>query len=194
LYPNDPFVIPPNADTGEGAQIWGSPSENGIVDVRFSRPENQDSDKVTGFEFAAQHLFGETGFGLIANFTLVDSDLEYDNAGDGNGQTPLIGLSDSANLVGFYDKDGIQVRIAYNWRDTFLSDTRDGVGPAPVYTEDYGQWDVNASYEYSDNLTFFAEGINITDELTRTFGRHELMTLNIQQSGPRYNLGVRYKF
>jgi TonB-dependent receptor len=194
LYANDPFVTPPNSTTGEGAKIWGSPTENDIVDVRFSRPENQDSDTVTGYEFAGQHLFGETGFGVIVNFTLVDSDLEYDNAGDGDGQTPLIGLSDSANFVGFYDKDGIQVRIAYNWRDTFLSDTRDGVGPAPVYTEDYGQWDINASYEYNENLTLFAEGINITDELTRTFGRHELMTLNIQQSGPRYNVGLRYKF
>jgi len=194
LYPNDPYVVAPNSETGEGAKIWGSPTGNDVVDVRFSRPENQNSDKVTGYEFAGQHLFGETGFGVIVTFTLVDSDLKYDNAGNGDGQTPLIGLSDSANFVGFYDKEGIQVRIAYNWRDTFLSNTSDGVGPAPVYTEDYGQWDINASYQYNDNLTLFAEGINVTDELTRTFGRHELMTLNIQQSGPRYNIGMRYKF
>jgi outer membrane receptor protein involved in Fe transport len=125
----------------------------------------------------------------------VDSDLEYDN-GDltGEGQTPLLGLSDSANFVGFYDKDGLQFRIAYNWRDDFLNADRDAIGPAPVYTEEYGQWDINASYEFNDNLTVFAEGINITDETTRTFGRHELMTYVYQQTGPRYNIGLRYKF
>ena len=193
--PNDDYITPPNAGTGEGAKIWGHPTENDIVDVRFSQPVNQDKNEVTGFEFAVQHLFGESGFGTIVNYTYVDSDLEYDN-GDisGEGQSPLLGLSDSANFVGFYDKDGIQVRVAYNWRDTFLNATVDGVGPNPVYTEEYGQWDVNLSYEFNENLTVFAEGINITDETTRMFGRHELMTLNIQQTGPRYNIGMRYKF
>jgi TonB-dependent receptor len=192
--PGDAYITPPNAGTGEGAKIWGHPTENDIVDVRFSQPINQDKNEVTGMEFAVQHLFGESGFGTIVNFTLVDSDLEYDNGGDGNGQTPLLGLSDSANFVGFYDNNGIQVRIAYNWRDSFLNATSDGVGPAPVYTEEYGQWDINASYEVNDSLTVFAEGINITDEITRTYGRHELMTLNIEQTGPRYNIGMRYKF
>ncbi|MEW6993048.1 TonB-dependent receptor [Colwelliaceae bacterium MEBiC 14330] len=193
--PNDDYITPPNSATGEGAKIFGHPTLNDIVDVKFSQPINQDKNEVNGLEFAVQHIFGESGFGTIINYTYVDSDLEYDN-GDltGEGQTPLLGLSDSANFVGFYDKDGIQLRIAYNWRDTFLSATNDAIGPAPVYTEEYGQWDINASYEFNENLTVFAEGINITDETTRTFGRHELMTYVYQQTGPRYNIGLRYKF
>lgn len=193
--PNDDYITPPNSGTGEGAKIWGHPTENDVIDVRFSQPVNQDKNKVNGLEFAVQHVFGDSGFGTIVNYTLVDSDVEYDD-GDisGTGQTPLLGVSDSANFVGFYDKDGIQVRIAYNWRDTFLNSTVDGVGPNPVYVEEYGQWDVNVSYDYNEHLTLFAEGINITDETTRSFGRHELMTLNIEQTGPRYNLGLRYKF
>lgn len=180
--PGDQYITPPNAATGEGAKIYGHPTENDRVDVRFSQPVNADTNKVTGWEVAAQHLFGESGFGAIVNFTLMET--EFD----------LVGASDSANVVAFYDKDGIQARIAYNWRDTFLSATADAIGPSPVYTEAYGQWDVNASYEYNENLTLFAEGINITNENTRTYGRHELMTLNYQQTGPRYNVGVRYKF
>ena len=38
----------------------------------------------------------------------------------------LVGLSDSANLVGFFENDKWSVRVAYNWRDGFL-----GVATSP---------------------------------------------------------------
>lgn len=188
------YIIGANTATGAGAQIWGGPG-NDIVEVEFSQPVNADSNSVDGFELALQHIIGDTGFGFIANFTVVDSDLEYDNADlSGASQTPLIGLSDSANLVAFYDDHGWQARIAYNWRDTFLSSTQDGVGANPIYVEAYSQIDLNVSYDYSEQLTMFAEVINLTDEYTRSFGRHEKMTVNIEQFGPRYNIGARYSF
>jgi len=191
-YPGDEFIIPPAG--GAMTQIWGHPTENGPLVVDFTQPVNQGDNKVDGFEFSGQHLFSDTGFGLIANFTLVNSDVEYNNADRSDPVTPLLGVSDSANLIAFYDKDGIQVRIAYNWRDDFLSALHDGQGANPVYVEAYGQLDANVSYEYNENLTVFAEAINLTDEITRSYGRHELMVKNIQQMGPRYNIGVRYKF
>jgi len=190
---SDEYIIPPAG--GAMTQIWGHPTQNGALDINFSKPINQGSNKVNGLEFAVQHIFGETGFGAIVNATIVDSDVEYDNADfSGNQITPLLGVSDSYNIVGFYEKAGFQARIAYNWRDTFLSGLHDGQGANPVYTEDYGQLDANVSYEFNDNLTVFVEGINITDETTRSFGRHKLMVKNIQQTGARYNIGLRYKF
>src|SRR5690606_41015491 len=76
---------------------------------------------VTGVQTCALpiYLFGESGFGVIANYTTVDGNVKYDDQSLDE-QFALLGLSDSANLVGFYDKDGLQARIAYNWRDTFL--------------------------------------------------------------------------
>lgn len=182
--PNDPVKT----------QIWGHPTGNDPLSVTFTQPFNQGSNKVDGLEFAVQHLFGESGFGAILNYTIVDSDVEYDNADHGDENTPLLGVSDSYNIVGFYDKDGFQVRLAYNWRDDFLQALDDGQGSNPVYVEDYGQLDATISYEINDNFTVFAEGLNLTDEYTRSYGRHILMVKNIQQMGPRYNLGVRYKF
>lgn len=191
--PADQYIIPGVAG-GAATQIFGHPTENDQLQVEYSQPVNQGTNKVNGIEVAAQHLFGESGFGTIVNFTLVDSDVEYDNAAEGDAPTPLLGVSDSANFIAFYDKDGIQVRFAYNWRDDFLSGLNDGQGANPVYTEAYGQLDANIGYEFNENLTVFAEAINLTDETTRTYGRHVLMTKNIQQTGARYNIGLRYKF
>lgn len=191
--PADQYIISGVAG-GAATQIFGHPTENDQLQVEYSQPVNQGTNKVNGIEVAAQHLFGESGFGTIVNFTLVDSDVEYDNAAEGDAPTPLLGVSDSANFIAFYDKDGIQVRFAYNWRDDFLSGLHDGQGANPVYTEAYGQLDANIGYEFNENLTVFAEAINLTDETTRTYGRHVLMTKNIQQTGARYNIGLRYKF
>ena len=163
-------------------------------------PTNVEEATIDGWEIALQHMFGESGFGLLVNYTTVDGDIEYDdfntNKGEGvENQFALLGLSDSYNVIGFYDNYGFQARIAYNWRDDFLTDTLDGNNERnPVYTEDYGQWDINVSYQINDQFSILAEGINVTDETQRLYSRHENMVIGAIQNGARYSLGVRYQF
>lgn len=172
--------------------IVGQPGDP-IAQFRINAPANQRSASLYGWEFNIQHLFGLSGFGLAANYTIVDSDLTYDNQVIGE-QFALEGLSDSANLVAFYDKGDWQVRAAYNWRDEFLAGRFDGAGPNPNYVEAYGQLDLNVSYRVNDRLWLSAEAINLTDETQRIHGRHENQLLFATQTGPRYMLGLRYKF
>ncbi|WP_240220489.1 TonB-dependent receptor [Rheinheimera hassiensis] len=157
-------------------------------------PVNQDDAKLDGWEFAVQHLFGESGFGVIANATLVDGDFNYDNYSLGQ-QFALLGMSDTYNVVGFYDKDGLQARIAYNWRDKFLASTVNAQGlQNPIYVESYGQWDASASYDVTEQLTFFIEAINLTNESTRSHERNSLQLVNYTETGRRFNIGARYTF
>lgn len=183
-----------NGDTV--GNIFGVPGEDPIVGFDITIPVNQDSATVDGWEFALQHTFGDTGFGFIANLTLVDGDVVFDNTQPASvAQFALVGLSDSANLIGFYDKDGIQVRVAYNWRDKFLASTATAGGPNnPLYTESFGQIDVLASYEVIEGVTVSVEGINVTNEINRVHGRHPNEANYVTQTGARYQVGVRYKF
>jgi outer membrane receptor protein involved in Fe transport len=92
--------------------------------------------------------------------------------------------------VAFYDKNGIQARLAYNWRDEFLA----GTGPNPAYVEAYGQFDGSASWEFKPGLTAFIEGINLTNESRRVHGRS---ANNVRFAAPgyaRYSVGIRYTF
>lgn len=173
--------------------IVGQPNDP-VADFRINVPSNTGSSTLDGWEFNVQHVFGESGFGLSANYTIVDSpDLTYDNASFGQ-QFALIGLSDSANLVAFYDKGPWQIRAAYNWRDQFLSGVFDGSGPNPNYVEEYGQFDLSIGYQVTDRLSLQFEGINLTDETNRVHGRHVNEVLYLTQTGPRYMFGMRYKF
>jgi len=109
----------------------------------------------------------------------------------------MLGLSDSANLVLFYDKYGWQVRAAYNWRDEFVSSIGGGSGgdvTNPNYTESYGQLDINVTYMVNERLSVFVEGINLTDEVKRSWVRHPNMLGEASQTGPRYMFGARYRF
>ena len=160
-------------------------------------PVNQRSDSLQGWEFNLQHMFGTSGFGVSMNYTKVSSGLKFDNAGDPTKeQFALPGVGDSANLVGFYENDKWSVRAAYNWRAEFLNATSDGAGGQnnPIYVEDYGQLDVNVGYKWNKHLTLQAEAINLNDAIQRQHGRSSTQVNYVTQSGPRYMLGLRYKF
>lgn len=170
------------ADGDDPEQIW-----------KINKPINDKAAVIDGIEFAVQHWFGETGFGVQANYTMVDSDIGYDNTATG-GQFAMTGLSDTANFIGFYDKDAWQIRIAYNWRDSFLESRTVGSGNEPEYVEDYAQIDLSIGYEINENLTLTAEGINVTGENYRTHGRSKAQLLSLEDLGARYQLGLRYTF
>ena len=195
-YGNTPEVnqtgVDPNGDAvGTIAGIGGQdPASTFDIVV----PSNQRTATLDGLEVSLQHMLGDSGFGGSVNFTIVNSDLTYDNASKGD-QFALEGLSDSANLVAFYEDYGWSARVAYNWRDEFLSGRFDPTGlPNPVYTDEYGQWDLSVSYDVNDALTVFAEGINVTDEIQRLRGRASTQTLFVTQTGARYMIGARYDF
>jgi len=176
--------------------ILGVEGRDPAAPFAISVPVNNASNELDGWELNVQHHFGDSGFGLIANYTMVESDdAEFDDLNTGL-QFPLIGLSDSANLVAFYETDRLGVRIAYNWREKFLGGTGQdnvGVGP-PSYTADYQQIDMNANYWVNDNSQIFLDIINLTDETAHVHGRTSQQTLFATQQGVRYNLGYRYKF
>ncbi len=159
-----------------------------------SKPVNNKNANIYGFELAAQHFFGDTGFGIQANYTTVTGDIGFDNnANPSITQFALVGLSDTANLIFMYEMDALQARIAYNWRDKFLDTTSQYVNE-PGYTEAYSQIDFSMSYEVSEALTVSFEGINITDENIRRHGRTSAMLWQLDELGARYALGARYTF
>jgi len=173
--------------------ITGLPSDP-LLNFQTTTYANQKSANVSGAEVNVQHMFGESGFGLQANYTYVHSPLKYNNA-DVNDQFAILGLSNSANLVGIFENKDWSVRVAYNWRDEFLAATVDGNGrAAPVYTDAYGQFDVSIGYNFNKNLSFQLEAINLNDATQRQHGRTMASTLNVTQAGPRYMIGARYKF
>ncbi len=181
-----------NSGTWSGT-IAGQPNDP-IMPFTITVPTNARSSRLQGVELNWQHMFGRSGFGVSANYTYVDSGLKYKNNVIGD-QFALVGLSDTANLVVFYENDKFDARLAYNWRSEFLTATVDGGGNQnPVYTEPYAQLDLSMGYKWNDRLSFQFEAINLTDSIVRLHERTKNEIVGVYQSGPRYMIGARYKF
>lgn len=184
----------------EGANGW----ENGVDIIALSSdplsvldastPVNANDARISGWELAAQHFFGDTGFGIQANVTLVSGSVSYDVADNsGAAQFALTGLSDSANLVLIYENDDLQARLTYNWRDEFLNSANVG-GNEPEFTEEYQQVDFSIGYNITEDWSVSLEGINILEEDLRRFGRSKRQFRSLEIYGARYALSTRYTF
>ncbi|HEY6642750.1 TonB-dependent receptor [Povalibacter sp.] len=159
------------------------------------KPINNKEANIHGWEFGGQYFFGGSGFGVLANYTIVKGDVGFDNAGDPNvNQFALLGLSDSANAVLMYEKYGISARIAYNWRDEFLTQANQGQWRNPFYVDEYYQIDASVGYTLNEHLSFVLEGVNLTGEDVRLHGRSSKQLVRLEDQSARYAIGARYKF
>jgi TonB-dependent receptor len=188
-----------NPDGTFQGTIAGVEGSDPAAVFRITTQTNAAKSGIDGWELALQHFFGDTGFGVSANYTIVDADDTYNNTLVDEGGFPVSqfaieGISDSANLIGFFENDKWSVRLAYNWRDEYLTERNFAGQVNPEYVEAYGQWDGNVSYNVTDQLTLTLEGINMTDEYTRSYVRVPGATGYVTTLGARYMIGARYNF
>jgi iron complex outermembrane recepter protein len=153
---------------------------------------------VNGWEIAWQHVFGDTGFGFSANTTIVDTNRPYDRNDLSQSGFAVTGLANSANLVGFYDKHGFEVRVAANWRDEYLlqfgqNQNNSAFGAEPTFVNSSLQIDLSTSYQINEKFNVYFEALNITNDTLSTHGRYDNQMLDAFAYGRRYALGARMK-
>ena len=162
---------------------------------RVATPINQEEGNIHGFELQGQYFLGQTGFGVSGSFTKVYGDVNVDILSDpGTNVYALVGLADSFNVTAIYENYGFSARVAYNWRDKFLSAVNRGGGRSPVFFEPFGTLDAHISYDLTDNVAVSLEAINILSEPIRSYGRDNNQLWFAQEQHPRIFVGARYRF
>ncbi|WP_380787719.1 TonB-dependent receptor [Sphingomonas sp. R86521] len=173
-----------------GTQRLSFTNNGATFDAIVTTPLNSaETGKVRGFEVGYQQTYGFLpsvlgGLGLSANFTYVHStgvsqqqlDPSDPNVAAGiissvdTGKLPLQGLSKyQFNIGPFYQRNGLELRAAYNWRSRNLLTIRDVITPfAPVYAEKYGQLDASIFYAVTPSIRMGFQGVNLSNSVTRT--------------------------
>lgn len=174
------------------------PSTGRPAEYTVSQRVNGPAAEVSGCEIAWQHVFGDSGFGYNANVTIVDTDQPYDEDDISLSGFAVTGLANSMNFVGFYENAGFAVRLAINWRDEYLlqfgqAQNLSAFGAEPTFVNESTQYDLTASYQFSDQLSVFFEGTNLTEETMSTHGRYDNQLLDAWAYGSRYSLGLRFR-
>lgn len=179
----------------------------GPLEELFNGSVNLDGGTVQGIEVAALHYFDYlpsfwSGFGAQVNYTHL-----FTEKSDDGGYDPATGITtpdvelegfsdDSFNVSAFYDRNGFQARIAYNWRSEYLKALTGASsrGQISEHVEAYGQVDASASYDINNHITITGEIINLTNESLLEYADiRERVTL-LEYNGVRYQLGLRAKF
>tara|TARA_R110001632_G_scaffold90947_2_gene195220 strand:+ start:33386 stop:36175 length:2790 start_codon:yes stop_codon:yes gene_type:complete len=175
------------------------------VQETVTQKSNRGGVKLNGVEVAALHYFDYlpswlSGFGIQANYTYTDSsDSEadiFEQSGVLSPGSGVEGFSPNAyNVIAFYDKDGFQARLAYNWREAFLIQRQSDVGGGlPKHADDYGQLDFSTSWDIDDNFTVNAEVINVTNENILEYADVRERVTNLQYAGRRFQVGFSAQF
>lgn len=175
------------------------PTTGAPVQYTYNTVANGPSAKVDGLELAWQHVFDDSGWGFQANATIVGTNTPY-NPHNLSSVTPfaVTGLSNSANFVGFYDKDGFQARVAVNYRAAQLlqfGQIQGGsiFGTEPTFVNSTTQVDFSTSYDLTEHLNVYFEALNLNDATYSTHGRFAEQLLDANDYGRTFRLGVHWK-
>ncbi|MCU4674026.1 TonB-dependent receptor [Catenovulum sp. 2E275] len=197
--------------TANGQSVVDNLRVAGLTGIQIAKDVNGGSGEVTGLELAyQQQLDFLPGLGVNVNYTYADS-----SQPDGN---PLLNISNHTfNGQIYYENQGFQARLAYNWRDSYLysqiekrvetvgalglgiknsgDPEADGYDPTVGnnYQNERGQFDFSVSYDIDDNFTVLANVVNLTGEPT-TYSNELGSTWKYSESDRRFTVGMRAKF
>ena len=155
------------------------------------QPININSQKYTGVEVSGQYTFSSLpapfdGLGVQANYSYTHPSGALTNAV-------------TYNLIGFYEKGPIELRVAYNWRNAQdLSRNAVTVNGKTVQNDEfqapYGQLDASIQYTITKNLIVFAQALNLNNEKSiKYFGVPDRVE-DYEGYGRRFGFGARVKF
>ncbi|MBB3226724.1 TonB-dependent receptor [Luteibacter sp. Sphag1AF] len=129
---------------------------DGYCTYQVTRPANTGSGKVRGGSLSYQQAFGDTGFGVTANYTYAKASL------DSGGGLPY-NSKNSYTVSPFYEKGPFSARVTYNWRSAYLAGGYIA-GAALGTTKAYGELGATLGYKLNEITSFSLSGMNLTNE------------------------------
>jgi len=179
----------------------------GLTGYTLSAPENSGDGKVKGFEVGYQQFFDFlpgflSGLGMQANFTYADSKAPTSLVGF---SAPLTQLSKTSyNIVGIYEKNGVSLRVAYNYRSKFLSSIlggayTDAAGGLhtftwPVYTKGYGWLDASFNIDVTKHFTLSFDAQNLLRTQIQQYYQVQTRPGQFTIDDRQFMIGVRLKY
>lgn len=174
----------------------------------LSQPDNASNGLLEGLELGAiyfpENLPGILdGFGVQASYTFLDSEQDIPVVNDagkvtGTDTLPIFGVSDSSySVVLAYDKNDLDMRLSYVWREDFLQRNEAALfaNPLGVYRAPETSLDFQLSYDVSDQLTVTFDGTNLTEEISHEYYEHsDIYNFSNSLYSRTFALGARYSF
>lgn len=134
-----------------------------------------------------------SGFGITANYTYSPSDSNdldfYGNTLPGSGNS-----ENQTNLALWYEKDGLQARVAHNYRSEMFNGVKyEGNYAFAYYTAATNFIDASVSYDINELVTVSFQGTNLTEEYQENYHQWQSNIDSRVYAERRLTLGVQVK-
>ena len=126
------------------------------------------------------------------NLTLLDTELEVPERGGETFNLPSA-PDRTANLFVGYEEGAISTRLSVSHRNEVLNELGDDTR-FDVYQTEHTQLDFTSSYRISESLELLAEATNLTDEPLELYQGSPGKTLQFEEYGPTFSVGVKGNF
>lgn len=140
-----------------------------------------------------------SSFGGEANGTLNLTGVAFPNTNEQGEEVfvygPFLYVSKYVyNLIGFFEKDGLNIRVAYNWRSRQQA-RRDAFNPfLNVFIDPIERLDASINYDVNKNLTIALEASNLTRNGVRSYWGTYDVPQDTRFFSRNYALSVRSRF
>jgi len=179
------------------------------VKYEITKPINAYDADLIGMEFAYQRDFGFIApalksIGFYGTYTYTHSttknhSFEHRVIEDGE-EIKMTGSPEhTANASLYYEKDGLNIRLSYNFASAFV-DEFGTVAELDRYYDKVNYLDFNASYTFSNTFgkgfktTLYADATNLLNQPLRYYQGTTDRTMQVEYYGPRINAGIRIQF
>lgn len=157
------------------------------------------TEKLIGVELSGQYVFSDLpapfdGLGLQGNYSYA-----HPSGGAAGKQSYTDMNSQTYNLIGFYEKGPVQFRVAYNWRNAYISQHNVNTLNGAPYSDNlivaaYGEVDASVQYTINNHFIVFAQALNLNDEKVDRYWNIPDRISDYEGYGRRFGLGVRVKY
>lgn len=200
-FTGNPLGLPDSVATAACPGGVDTPDCNPGLDWNFNLPSNTPGGPVSGYELNLQVPFFWmdgiwSNFGVLANYTHVNSEVEYvDALGNPDFTGPLVGLSEeSYNATVYYEDDRFMARLSAAYRSDFPTTLPGRNGNATEETASTFNLDASARWDINDNFALTFEGVNLTDEANDQFLTPDDRSSFYHVYGRSLFFGARYKY
>jgi iron complex outermembrane receptor protein len=145
------------------------------------------SGKVKGFEFAYEQPIA-WGFGVLANYTYADAEAKKTAPTDSG---ELVGASKNTyNLVGYWEDDNWNVRLAYTYRSSFFN----GLDRSSAQHQDgVGTLAASVGYSFNENIGLSFDALNLNNPVLTYYANNRDQPTAFYSNGRQYYLTLRVK-
>lgn len=168
-----------------------------------TQPVNSPGGELKGFEINVQQPFTFlpgfwSDFGVLANYTYVDSSIDYLTStapGAATVNATLTGLSKTAwNGTLYYENDKFSARVSVAYRDQYLTGVPGSDFNNVMGTNATTNVDAQMSYNITDKVRVSVEGLNLTDEYADLYVDDDNRLNAYTHTGRQFVVGLRYTF